>query len=45
MAWPHRPYVVYPTDPDFVEFASRKVLYYLGGLFMYLPILPGAAAS
>lgn len=45
MAWPHRPYVIYPGDPDFVEFASRKVLYYLGGLFMYLPILPGAAAS
>jgi hypothetical protein len=44
-AWPHRPYLLYPTDPDFAEFASRKILYYLGGLFMYLPILPGSAAS
>ncbi len=45
MALPHRPYLVYPNDPEFVEFASRKVLYYLGGLFLYLPILPGAATT
>ena len=39
--WPHRPYLIYPSDPDFVAFTGLKVLYYLGGLFLYLPILPG----
>jgi hypothetical protein len=42
---PHRPYLVYPSDPDFVEFAGIKVLYYLAGLFLYVPVLPGAAAT
>jgi len=43
MAWPGRPYLVHPSEPGFVQFAARKLLYYLAGLFMALPVLPGAA--
>lgn len=45
MAWPPRPYMVYPSDADFLAFATRKMMYYLGGLFLYLPILPGSASD
>ncbi len=44
-ALPHRPYLLYPWDPGFAAFAGRKVLYYLAGLFLYVPIVPGSAAT
>ena len=37
---PAAPYLHDPTDPAFLSFAVIKSLYYLLGLFTYLPIIP-----
>ncbi len=45
MSWPQRPYVMYPGDPGFLQFVWRKLLYYLSGLFLCLPVVPGGTAE
>jgi len=43
MPCPGRPYLVRPDDPEFARFAIYKMLYYLSGLFLAIPVLPGTA--
>lgn len=45
MSWPQRPYVMYPGDPGFGQFVWRKLLYYLSGLFICLPVVPGGTSE
>jgi hypothetical protein len=39
-ALPPRPYVVPPTDPDFLRYVLDKACYYLLGEFLLLPCVP-----
>ncbi len=37
---PGRPYLVRPGDPGFVRYILDKFIYYMIGLFAYVPVLP-----
>lgn len=37
---PTRPYMVPPTDPEFLSFITEKFVYYMLGLFALMPMLP-----
>ncbi len=40
VALPPRPYVIPPTDPDFLRFIFDKACYYLMGEFLLVPCVP-----
>jgi hypothetical protein len=37
---PQRPYLIPPTDPDFLPHVLEKIVYYTIGMFGYLPVIP-----